>query len=116
MRNIPREGLPKKGIEIDVGVKVPMGQIGILCNDGFCSDLAGSILEALSGSGVTADLSVAIIGSEPGINVRPDNPTTRAIATAIETATNGRILVGVVDEIQDKNYPQIIISIGVKSS
>jgi len=112
LRNISRSGLPPP--KIDTGrLHLTIAQVEILCNDGFCSDLAGSLVESFHGIGITADVGTALGANPDGFGIRPDNQTTRDVAAAIEKITNGRVLVSIGPGLSADE--RVVISIGRKT-
>jgi len=115
MRNISRQYLGKSDAVFDYGsFKVSRHQIGVVCDDQYCADLAGSVIGAIEDLGITVGVSALIKGADNGIYIRPDNKTTRDIATAIERATNGRLLVE-VKKWTSKDNQDVTIVVGRKS-
>lgn len=84
---------------------IPKEKVRIFSSGNYAKDLAEDLDEVFESAGFDSYLENPLIDPGKGIGISPANERSRAIATAISQATNGRLNLGVFDAVGADGKP-----------
>lgn len=83
-------------LTVELG-KLPKAEVAIFCSDVNCEEIAADFENSLESAKWDCAIERPLLNTNIGIGVTPNNASGRALAGAINRATDGRLKVGLIE-------------------